>query len=373
MTNKNENKKFKEWFDHDAARLLGEQLLSSYPQLDLEEFIHLATKNIDHLEMQDRVSQFSQAMAVCLPENKQPALKIITQSLPDILPGTDVITNGWLQWPVGKFIADYGISHYEAALDAMIELTQRFSSEFAVRPFVERMPEKIIPDLIRLCNHHSPHVRRWCSEGTRPLLPWGKKLHALVEDPSPVLPILEALKDDPEKYVQKSVGNHLNDISKNHPELVVATCKKWMKTAGPERKWIIARGLRTLMKEGHSGALELMGFPPAKNLRVELDVSPSQIPIGSSVELQVSLKNEYGQTQKLLIDYAVTYVRKQQNTGRKVFKGTTKTLQASEETTFTKKHPMKVTTTRALYPGEHLVEILVNGERITMESFTLKA
>lgn len=367
----NEKKLFKDWFDQEMALLLSKQLKQAYPHFDGNAFLKQATNGLEHLEMNARVAQFSEALAAYLPENKENALKILTQSLPDLLPRTDEMTIGWLQWPVGKFIADYGLPHFETSMIAMIELTQRFTSEFAVRPFIEKMPERTISELVKLCDHPSPHVRRWCSEGTRPLLPWGKKLHALVKDPSPVWPILEALKDDPEKYVQKSVGNHLNDIAKHHPDLVVARCKTWMRSAGAERKWIIQRGLRTLIKDGHPEALELMGYSAPKKIKATVKLSPKKITVGEATELRLTIANESKHSQKLLIDYAVIYIRKQQNTGRKVFKWTTTEIGAGEKVEFTKKHPMKKTTTRALYPGKHVVEVMVNGQILVSDSFEL--
>jgi len=368
-----EKKLFKDWFDAEAASMLGRHLQVAYPAFDLETFTKFATQNLEALEMNARVAQFSEAMAATLPKNKKQALEMLIQSLPEPQEGTEQITDGWLLWPYGKFIADYGLPHFDTAMTAMIELTKRFTSEFAVRPFVEEMPDQTFARLYKLTDDSNPHVRRWCSEGTRPLLPWGKKLHALVEDPSPSWPILEALKDDPSRYVQKSVGNHLNDISKNQPELVVQRCTEWMKDATPQRKWIINRGLRTLIKNGNPGALKLMGYVPPQKLDVSLELKPKTISIGESTTLNLELNNGHSRSQNLLIDYAVTYVRKQNGTGKKVFKWKTLEIAKGETLILQKKHPMKRTTTRALYPGIHKVEILVNGVSVAKDGFRLKA
>ncbi len=366
-----EKKKFKDWFDQEAAQRLAQQIGAAAPGFDQKSFIKQASKGLEKLEMNARVHQFSQSMADHLPADKNRALEILTLSLPEILPDTDQVTDGWLQRPVGKFIADYGLPHFETAMTAMIELTQRFSSEFAVRPFVEAYQDQTIARLLQLTQHSSPHVRRWCSEGTRPLLPWGKKLTALVEDPDPVWPILEALKDDPERYVQKSVANHLNDISKNHPDRVVARCKEWMHKGSANRKWIVRHGLRTLIKEGHPDALALIGYTPVKHLHCKLKLSPPKISIGENTRLEIELHNQHRHSQKLLIDYAVTYVRQKGKTGRKVFKWTTLELPSNKTICLQKKHAMKITSIRALYPGVHQVELLVNGSVVVQSHFTL--
>ena len=366
-----EKKLFKDWFDAEAADRLGAQILAVYPDFNLPAFKRSAVRNLQALEMNDRVAQFSAALARYLPENKDQALKILTASLPPCLPGEKNVTDGWLQWPLGKFIADYGLPHFETAMTAIVELTQRFSSEFAVRPFIETEQTRTLDRLLSFTTHPSPHVRRWCSEGSRPLLPWGKKLHALVADPSPVWPILEALKDDPSPYVQKSVANHLNDISKNHPALLVKRCQIWQKHATPSRRWIVRHGLRTLIKQGDPDALALLGYDAVRQLQTALDIQPAEIKIGQSVAMSLTLLNQSNRQQDLLIDYAVTYVRKQKGTGRKVFKWTTTQLPAGESIALSKKHPMKLTSVRTLYPGSHKVEILINGQVMCEGAFIL--
>src|SRR5690606_16001242 len=104
-------------------------------------------------------------------------------------------------------------------------------------------------------------------------LPWGQKLHLLIEKPEQTLPILEKLKFDSELFVRKSVANHLNDIAKDHPTLVLKTLKKWKAQAQGENleriQWIIRHALRTLIKAGHPEALKLIGV----NTNCKLDLS----------------------------------------------------------------------------------------------------
>jgi 3-methyladenine DNA glycosylase AlkC len=96
-------------------------------------------------------------------------------------------------------------------------------------------------------------VRRLVSEGTRPRLPWAPRLRAFMRDPRPVLELLEWLKDDPSLYVRRSVANNLNDIGKDHPDLLFATAERWMKDANENRHWIIRHALRSAVKRGDPG------------------------------------------------------------------------------------------------------------------------
>ena len=188
-----ERKAFKNWFDRSAARALADQMAQAMPDFDQTRFVRLATRKLDSLEFAGRVKQFSDALAATLSESVPDALGTLTHSLPEPLAGCDETTDGWLQWPVGQFIADHGLDHFEESMTAMVELTKRFSSEFAVRSFVEHRPQETFERLLALTADENPHVRRWCSEGTRSRLPWGRRLQHLVDDPSPILPILEAL------------------------------------------------------------------------------------------------------------------------------------------------------------------------------------
>ena len=366
-----ERKAFKDYFDASAARAMATQLTAAMPTFDWRKFVRLASCNLDGLEFAARVRQFSNAMAATLPSSVPSALAVLTESLPEPLPDCDSITDGWRQWPVGQFIADHGIDHFDASMSTMIELTKRFSSEYAVRPFVEHRPRETFERLLTLTEDPNPHVRRWCSEGTRPRLPWGKKLHALVRDPSPIWPILEALKDDDELYVRRSVANNLNDIAKDHVDPVVGRCERWSRSGNQDRLWIIKHGLRSLIKAGDSGALAVVGIGPPRKLVATLTVTPRRLAIGDAIELSAHLETTAARDQDLVIDYVVHYVRQSGRSSPKVFKWTTARLPARGSTELSKRHPMRPTTVRSLYPGQHRVEVQVNGIGIAEASFLL--
>ncbi len=366
-----ERKPFKSWFDEDAARRLARQLAGAMPRFDQRRFVRLASRDLRELEFAARVQQFADAMAATLPESVPRALDVVTRSLPRPLPDCESVTDGWLQWPLGQFIADRGLDHVDASFAAMIELTQRFSAEFAVRPFVERHPREALSRLSALTAHESPHVRRWCSEGTRPRLPWGRRLDALVADPSPIWPILEALKDDEALYVRRSVANNLNDIAKDHPSAVVARCRAWSAGASAERAWTVRHALRSLVKGGDSAALAVVGYRRPRGLTATLRARPARVAIGGAVELIARLSSSASRGQHLMVDYGVHHVRQRGETSEKVFKWKTLRLAGGETRELTKRHAVRATTVRALYPGMHRVELQVNGVRIAEARFRL--
>ena len=367
---KPKSKAFKDWFDKSAAKALAIQMHGAWSGFDVAAFRRRATKGLDALEFSGRVQLFADALAAGLPDDIPKALGIVADAFPDPLPDCENVTDGWLQWPVGQFIADHGVPHFEEAMRAMVELTQRFSSEFAVRPFVEQRQDETLARLQSLTSHDSPHVRRWCSEGVRPRLPWGKVLKKLVADPAPIWPILDALQDDPERYVQRSVANTLGDIAKNHPDAAVRWAKSCAKRGGADGLWIAKHGLRGPIKAGHAAALAAVGFLPPKKVSASLKASPKKVRIGESVELHAELSTTHSRKQTLLVDYVVHYVRKTKS-GGKTFKWKTVELPAKGSAELTKRHSMKTTTIRALYPGRHRVELLVGGEVLAETTFTL--
>ena len=150
-----------------------------------------------------------------------------------------------------------GRDPFETSMRAQYEITRRFSAEFSIRPFIIRWPERTLARLMQWTRDPDPHVRRLCSEGSRPRLPWAMRLPNLVANPRPIFPILEALKDDPDLYVRRSVANHIGDMAKDHPDLAFALCEQWIQGASAERKWIIRHAVRHPAKKGVREALRL--------------------------------------------------------------------------------------------------------------------
>jgi 3-methyladenine DNA glycosylase AlkC len=167
--------------------------------------------------------------------------------------------------PHVSFVAAYGLElsgnggrdPFEASMHAQHELTRRFTAELSLRVFLRQEQQRTLDRLRQWTRDPDPHVRRLCSEGSRPRLPWAERIPAFVTDPRPTLPLLEALKDDPDLYVRRSVANHLGDIAKDHPELAFEICARWVAGASEERKWLIRHAVRHPAKHGVKAALRL--------------------------------------------------------------------------------------------------------------------
>ncbi|HEX2534972.1 MAG TPA: DNA alkylation repair protein [Chitinophagaceae bacterium] len=260
------------------------------------------------------------------------------------------------------FLAQFGLEEPEISLAAMEPLTQFISCEFAVRPFLLLHPGQVLARMLEWSRHAHPHVRRFASEGCRPRLPWGASIPALIKDPSPVLPILENLKADPSLFVRKSVANHLNDLSKDNPELVRQLARRW-KGGPPETEWILRQGCRTLLKKADPFIYQLFQLQEAADCRVSgLQLEPPAIRIGQRLGFSFTLCLSGNDPQPLRIGYAIDYVRAGGRTARKLFHLARETYEPGKPYTFSRTQRFQDFTTRRHFPGRHRIAILVNGK-----------
>jgi len=369
---------FKDLFNIKIILGMANHFQNQWPGFDRKGFSDAASKNLDSLELKERSNQIMNAMIMYLPSDFMKAGEIILASLSpsregDIFGVTvdDDGIAGWAIMPMTHYVGLHGHDHFDLSMTLFKELTKRFSSEFGIRFFLLESPEKTLSILKKWTNDKDRHVRRLVSEGTRPRLPWAMRLPLFIKDPSPVIDLLEALKDDDEEYVRRSVANNLNDIAKDHPDLVAEISEKWMKGASNEREKLIRHACRTLIKNGHKKVLQVFGYEPPKIRKAVIDVNTPEVVFGNALEFTLSISSDSGQDQPLMIDYIIHHQKANGKTSPKVFKWRNKTLEANKVLASTKKHAIKKITTRVYYPGVHTVEVLVNGVSVGTADFNL--
>lgn len=248
------------------------------------------------------------------------------------------------------------------SLDCIEKLTQFTSCEFAIRPFIIHYPEVCMQQMLEWSNHKSVDVRRLASEGSRPRLPWAIALPKFKNDPTPVLPILEKLKNDPSLYVRRSVANNLNDISKDHPKLVITLARQWL-GQDPKTDWLIKHACRGLLKQGLPGAMQLFGYAsPDTFKRSEPTLKSSTVKMGNTLDFSFSLSNQSKAAQKLRLEYGIYFLKKNGNHNLKVFKISERELSPKQEIKIEKSHSIRPISTRIYYEGEHYVSLIINGK-----------
>ncbi|MDH5367426.1 MAG: hypothetical protein OEW67_10585 [Cyclobacteriaceae bacterium] len=250
----------------EAVHQLGENLSIVDISFDKGAFIKEALEDIEPYGIKERAEHIARVMRKHLPEVYSDAIDIVLKSLTPPLKNTD--NNGLavlFYMPHNSYVAAYGVDSkfnkgvdpFDVSMNAQYELTKRFSCEFSIRSFIVNDQNRTFQVLYKWMKDSNPHVRRLCSEGTRSRLPWAVKLTTIAEDPSPVLPILEELKNDPELYVRRSVANNVGDIAKDHIDLALNLCEKWLDGASSELKWVIRHAIRNPCKKGNKRAIAL--------------------------------------------------------------------------------------------------------------------
>lgn len=283
---------------------------------------------------------------------------------------------GWVLWPVGlaaswNAVGAGSAAAFDNGMELMRELTPRMTSEFAIRPLLLHDLQRGLGHMREWTSDPNWHVRRLASEGSRPLLPWGERLPLLVTDPSPTRPILDALYDDPEESVRRSVANHLNDHSRAHPEFTVELVQGWQDRGGTHVARTSRHALRTLVKRGDAGALALLGFPPAQVRVSPIQLSASVVPAGGAVRFSAEVVNAGEAPANLVIDYVLAFPDARGRERSKVFKIAQRALKSGEATRVETGHSFKPITTRKYYPGVYALALQVNGVPHERVEFTV--
>lgn len=371
-SNSSGNKQLKEIFNRSLVTEMALRVTANHPEFKANVFIEAVVADLTNLELLARSQRIAEELRIHLPASFSNAISILLNSMgeDDGRGGVEGM-DGFRHLPFLNFVGLYGLDHPEIALNALESMTLHFSAERDIRYFLMHHPNLTLPRMRQWANHSDWRLRRLASEGTRPRLPWAIRLKAFINDPSIALEIIEPLHTDPHPVVRRSVANHLNDVSKDHPDTAVATAKRWWANGEDGSRWIVKHGLRTLIKQGNPGALTLLGFSgeyPPQALRFTL--TPQQVILGGAITFHAELHCREAAT--LSIDYAVHHQKKNGSLSPKVFKLSRRKVAPGEIIRLEKIHPLRPITTRTFYPGTHRIVVLVNGQAVCEGTFELK-
>ena len=373
---------FKEKLNSEAIKNLADIIKLNYSDFNYSEFVQSATNTLDTLELKARSNQIKDALFKCLPKDLNTVKAIIKPCLGEpinnentVFEPQDTGLSGWIMMPVCDYLAeltlDYNCAQFDDGLMLMKDATKLFSSEFAIRLFLLEKPEHTLEVLSTWVVDSNVHVRRLVSEGTRPYLPWGINLKLFAKNPQMIMPLLEKLKDDESEYVRRSVANNLNDIAKDHPDLVANVAKDWWQPSNIPRQKLIKHACRTLLKNGNTDVLACFGYLPSNNLNVSLSLLNESVKQGDNLTIHLAVTNNSKVQQNLLIDYVIYHQKANGKLSPKVFKWTSFKIDSNEGKEMEKNHSFKKVTTRKYYVGLHKVEILINGKIEASAEFQL--
>ncbi len=341
------------------------------PSFNKQRFTsQIFTDDFSDKELKARMRHTTQVLHAFMPSDLKKAVAIIEKLIQQLKKsGTGEDGLAYIFLP--DYIELYGIDDLDTSIHAFESITQFVSCEFAVRPFIIRYGSKMLNQMKAWSLHENEKVRRLASEGSRPRLPWAMAIPELKKDPSPLFPILENLKNDPSDDVRRSVANNLNDIAKDHPDLIIALAGKW-KGISIETDAIIKHGSRGLLKKGHTEILNHYGLK-SKNIAVTgLKIETPVVKIGDHLAFSFIMTNLDRKKQKIRLEYGLYYNKSNGKLARKVFKISEKLYEPGEKVKVSRKQSFKKITTRVFYPGKHQLSVIVNGEEKILKAFQLK-
>jgi 3-methyladenine DNA glycosylase AlkC len=369
----------KNMYNDEFFEIFTDDLKLVLHDFDLDKFVtQIRDKDWESKEFKQRGQHITRVLKDFLPTDYKDAIAVIL----DVLKATkhdfsevndkEFSLGLYYGWILDGFIELYGLDDYDTSIKAIETLTQYTSCEFSVRPFIIKYPEKMMNQMLLWAKHKHWGVRRLSSEGCRPRLPWAMAIPALKKDPTPIIPILETLKNDISRFVRLSVANNLNDIAKDNPDIVIDLAKKWHGQS-KELDWMIKHGSRTLLKQGNPEIMNLLGFGVGKkNISVgDFQIINHSVQIGDSLEFKFNLVNNNNQNSNIRLEYAIYYQKANKTLSKKVHKISEKEYPANSSTNITRRHPFKVVTTRVLHPGLHQVSVIINGNELEKYCFTL--
>ncbi len=356
----------KDYISEQLVRCLADHLQEQLPSFHRRTFERLIIPKLSALEFKQRVQLITDELHRVLPTNTRQRYRLITALLQSDTT-TDRQSNesgitGWGTLPLCAVVGQHGQGAFKQSMDMLKTLTPHFSAEFDIRYFLLADQPKALNILSTWVQSSNYHVRRLVSEGTRPRLPWAMQLPQLIADPAPVLPLLTALRDDPEEYVRRSVANHLNDIAKDHPDLVANLAHDWLKDATPERQKLIRHACRTLIKQGHSNTLAAFGLNTQAFELTALKLKQPQIRLGETLDFYCKLRSTASTEQTLMIDYLLHFRKANGQQKPKVFKWKQITLAAGTTVELNRRHSIRSITTRRYYEGQQSLSLRINGQ-----------
>ena len=352
------------FFSSSFIHQLGDTIQQVYPDFDKEKFICLIYDGTwETKELKEKMRHVTRCLFETLPKDYPEALEILTKIAPSFRSFDAMV------FP--DYVECYGLDDWDLSLPALAFFTKYASSEFAVRPFLARDPERAIATMRVWAEDEDPHVRRLASEGCRPRLPWAMALPVFKKDPSLLLAILEKLKNDESEHVRKSVANNLNDISKDHPELVLDICERWYGHT-KNTDWIVKHACRGMLKAGNQRALLLFGFADPTHISVEnLTLDKQTLFIGEDLHFIFELRINTKDPCKVRLELGVYYVKAKGKLSRKVFHIREDSFDPGSHL-ISRKRSFENQSTRKHYAGEHQISIIVNGVEMAKASFELK-
>ncbi len=352
------------FFTEESIHALADAVKPHYARFDKRKFVRLVLDDaFKDLELKQMMRHTTECLHQTLPKSYERAVQVLMKAAPKV--------SGFDAMCLPDFVELYGLDNWDPSMEALACFTKYSSSEFAIRPFLMKDAERGMAFMEKLAGDSDPNLRRFASEGCRPRLPWAVALPEFKRDPTPILPILDKLKDDESEFVRKSVANNLNDISKDHPDRILELCERWQGKS-ERTDWIVKHACRTMLKAGNRKAMRLFGFGAPKHIGVaKFKLDRKSLTIGGQLQFTFVVKVGTKKACKARLEYIVYFARPGKKVGMKVFQIAENTYDPGEHIV-KKKHSFADLSTRKHHPGKHELAIVVNGVEKARQAFSLR-
>lgn len=354
---------FKNIYNKKSIELIAKSIKKVNVELDDVRFVNDCLLNLKEKEMKERVVHISNVIEKYLDKDFKKNQIVLETLIEDL--------EGFILWPISFYIENRGLNYFKESMSLLYLLTKKFTSEFAIRSFLEKYPTECYELLMKWSHDPCEHVRRLVSEGTRPNLPWAKKVGHINKQPSRHIDLLTTLFDDESLYVRKSVANHLNDISRLDRDAFFTFVEN-QNIDNKNKKWIVRHASRSLLKTADKKALALHGYSYKAKVKIcELKLSKSRVQVGDDFHINVTIENKEKSDERVLLEYVIGFLKANGTLSKKVFRLKDFVLKAGQKQSLTKKVSMKTVSTRRYYEGCHNLSIQINGKLSNEEKFNL--
>lgn len=366
---------FSEVINIQTVQKIGQSIQKVWTDFDTKKLEQKIKPKLSSLAFKDRANLIAEVLYELLPDDFGTSGQILLDSFGQELDDPDFTKdNAFMYMPHGVYVSRYGLeaAHFELSTQFLYEMTKRFSAEFAIRPFLNKFPQKMLNKLQEWVKDENQHVRRLVSEGTRTRLPWAPRVAVYDANYTVIMDLLADLRNDPELYVRRSVANHLNDLTKDRKELVLENLTIWNQNSNKNIEWLTKHALRTLVKAGDVGALKILGFsdnPKVEVLNFELE--QMQLKLGEKLIFSFDIQSKSSDEQALVVDYIIYFKKANGSLSPKVFKLKVIDLEGDKLVSLKKKQVFQHFSTRVLYEGVHVVELQINGKVFGKKEFEL--
>ncbi|RKU34852.1 hypothetical protein C6496_18420 [Candidatus Poribacteria bacterium] len=368
--------------------VIGQKLQRIYPEFDVPAFVADVRTEMEGQTIYNVTKAIGRVLRQHLPHDYSEALVIlmdyVESEAPSELrrhPTAEVETS---LRPVSHFISLYGLIDFDASLDAFETLAKhRCTRGGEIRAFIINNPNRCFERFGEWVRDDNANLRLFvaaslCTRGT-----WQKWLRPYIQDPQPILALLEILKDDPDGRVREQVATDMRDIVKDYPEAGYATLERWNQDGRAETKKILRRALKYQVKIGDERAFKLLGLGAVPQLGkaditlIELIPERRTLPINAPFRFAFSLQSESDTEQTILTYYAVAYKRPSGHITRKRYRLSQRKLKPRQRVDY-EKSLFPLPSLKQHHDGKaclgwHRFELEVNGDVLEGFDFEVAA